>query len=210
MLKSVLCFGDGNTWGARPAETVRSGERARFDEQTRWTGVLGCLLGEGWRVIEEGVPSRTSGYDDPHLPLRNGLATFPLLCDTHRPFDWLVLMLGACDAKACFTHAPEQAADAIEAIGQHAAATGASVLVVAPPPLRSPLRFLTEYAEERALVFTRALAPLYRECAERHGWEFLDAGRVLSVSRCDGVHFEDEAHTRLAQALAAILLRRVP
>ena len=199
-MKSLLCFGDSNTWGANPDGLTR------FDDQTRWTGVLQCLLGEGWRVIEEGVSNRTSGYDDPLIPLRNGKATFPLACDTHHPFDWLIVMLGTNDAKSRLRHQPESTADAVEAIGRMGSAAGAKVLLIAPPPLRSPILF-AEFDDERAVGYSRALAPLYQEVAEERGWEFLNAGSVISVSPLDGVHFDAEAHTRLAQAISHTLRR---
>lgn len=195
---SVLCYGDSNTWGANPNDL------SRYDWQTRWPGALQCLLGESWHVIEEGLSSRTTGYDDVFLADRNGKQSFPFVCDTHRPFDWLVVMLGTNDAKVRFRHKPDYAADAVEAIGHMASESGAKVLVVAPPPLRAPIKF-SEFDELRALPFSRALAALYAEVAQANGWHFLNAGAVISVSPLDGVHFDDMAHTQLAQAIASQL-----
>ena len=195
---SVLCYGDSNTWGANPHDL------SRYDWQTRWPGVLQCLLGESWHVIEEGLSSRTTGYDDLFLADRNGKQCFPFVCDTHRPFDWLVVMLGTNDAKVRFHHKPDFAADAVEAIGRMASESGAKILVVAPPPLRAPIKF-SEFDELRALPFSRALAALYAEVAQANGWRFLNAGSVISVSPLDGVHFDDMAHTQLAQAIVSQL-----
>ncbi|HSH08787.1 MAG TPA: hypothetical protein VK995_00250 [Oceanipulchritudo sp.] len=60
MQKSVMCFGDSNTWGASPK--IGGG---RYDRQTRWPGVLQRELGEDYYVIEEGLPGRTTVWDDP-------------------------------------------------------------------------------------------------------------------------------------------------
>nr|WP_309688558.1 GDSL-type esterase/lipase family protein [Armatimonas sp.] len=199
-MKSLLCYGDSNTWGANPKDI------SRFDDQTRWTGVLQCLLGEGWRVLEEGLPNRTTGFDDALVPMRNGKATFPMVCDTHRPFEALIVMLGTNDSKSRFRHQPDAAADAVEAIGRMGQDAGAKVMLIAPPPLRSPISYV-EFEEERAVSFSRALAPLYLEVAEANGWEFLNAGSVIATSPLDGVHFDAEAHTRLAQAISHILRR---
>ena len=54
----VLCFGDSNTWGFVPSVGLR------YDENTRWTRVLGKLLGEKYEIIEEGLNSRTICTDD--------------------------------------------------------------------------------------------------------------------------------------------------
>ena len=45
----ILCFGDSNTYGYKPDGT------GRFDENTRWTGLLQKKLGTEFRVIEEGL-----------------------------------------------------------------------------------------------------------------------------------------------------------
>ena len=65
MKKTVLCFGDSNTWGC-VADYVETGmPSARYDNGTRWPRVLAGELGEGYEVIEEGLCGRTSIYTDP-------------------------------------------------------------------------------------------------------------------------------------------------
>ena len=46
---NILCFGDSNTWGYKPDKT------GRFDEKTRWTGLLQQKLGPEYHIIEEGL-----------------------------------------------------------------------------------------------------------------------------------------------------------
>ena len=51
-MKTVLCYGDSNTWGCMPILDLD--EVSRFDLHTRWPGVLRDTLGltgskEGWR-----------------------------------------------------------------------------------------------------------------------------------------------------------------
>ena len=65
-MKHVLCYGDLNTWGYDPV----SG--ARFDQDTRWAGVLRRVLGAGYTVIEEGLNGRTTVWDDPIEEGKNG------------------------------------------------------------------------------------------------------------------------------------------
>ena len=65
-MRHILCYGDSNTWGYTPG----SGERHAPD--VRWTGVLRRRLGEGWEVLEEGMNGRTTVFDNPMSPGRNG------------------------------------------------------------------------------------------------------------------------------------------
>jgi lysophospholipase L1-like esterase len=46
MPKTVLCYGDSNTWGFVPGSEGR-----RFPLEVRWTGVLQAELGSEYRVI---------------------------------------------------------------------------------------------------------------------------------------------------------------
>jgi len=47
--KTVLCFGDSNTWGQTPHK------KFRYPANERWTGVLQTELGDDFYVIEEGL-----------------------------------------------------------------------------------------------------------------------------------------------------------
>ena len=58
-MKTVLCYGDSNTWGYNAATAER------FGPHERWTGVLQAGLGPAYRVIEEGLNGRTTVWPDP-------------------------------------------------------------------------------------------------------------------------------------------------
>lgn len=88
-MKQVLCFGDSNTWGLIPATTER------YDWDTRWTEITGNkLMQDGYRVIEEGLCGRKTVFDDPLRIGRRGTEMLPVLLETHKPVDIIVLMLG--------------------------------------------------------------------------------------------------------------------
>ena len=54
-MKTILCFGDSNTWGYDPAATASAPFPIRHPHDVRWTGVFARELGDGFRVIEEGT-----------------------------------------------------------------------------------------------------------------------------------------------------------
>ena len=58
--RTVLCYGDSNTWGYIPGT-----EMQRYSAHVRWPGVLSKLLGNEYRVQEEGLNGRTVASDDP-------------------------------------------------------------------------------------------------------------------------------------------------
>jgi lysophospholipase L1-like esterase len=60
-MRSVLCYGDSNTFGQTTADTPDE----RYGPAERWPGVLRTHLGARWLVIEEGLSGRTTDNDDP-------------------------------------------------------------------------------------------------------------------------------------------------
>ena len=65
-IKTVLCYGDSNTWGYMP-ETD-----GRFPWEVRWPGILQRRLGESYRVIENGICGRTTQFDSFREKFVNG------------------------------------------------------------------------------------------------------------------------------------------
>jgi lysophospholipase L1-like esterase len=94
-MQTILCFGDSNTWGYDPKATASAPFPIRYAPDVRWTGVLAKELGADFRVIEEGQNGRTTVHDDPiaHAP-RNGRHVLPVILESHKPIDLVVMMLG--------------------------------------------------------------------------------------------------------------------
>jgi lysophospholipase L1-like esterase len=197
----ILCFGDSNTWGYDPA----TGQR--FPANIRWTGVMQQALGPDFRVIEEGLNSRTTVWEDPVDGDRMGKRHLPPCLDSQAPLDLVVLMLGTNDTKKRFSAPPQDIANGVGVLLDMVAHSTAGregnappVLLVAPAPLAE----LTEFAQtfEGGVEKSRALAPLYSALAHERGCGFFDAGTVAVCSDLDGVHFEPAGHRALGEALA--------
>ena len=101
-MKTILCFGDSNTWGYSPAGGPR------FDIHTRWAGVLRDTLGESHHIIEEGLCGRTTVLDDAIEggAIKNGKRYLPACIHSHCPFELFVLLLGTNDLKQRFNLPP--------------------------------------------------------------------------------------------------------
>ena len=188
-MKTVLCYGDSNTWGYVPF----TAERLAWN--VRWTGILQALLGDQFRIIEEGLRGRTTVWDDPFKPDRNGFKTLIPLLDSHMPLDLVVLMLGTNDLKHIYgTYAADAARGAnrlIEVIQQRPcgiAGQSPAILLVAPPIMieRPPLKDQFRGCEEKSGLFGEC----YRAVADTAGVGFIDASdAVREEDLPDGVHF---------------------
>ena len=200
----VVAYGDSNTWGYDPATG------ARFAPGVRWTSVMSQELGGGFRVIEEGLNGRTSVFDDPIEPYRNGLAYLTPCLLSHAPLDVLIISLGCNDLKSRFWLTPGDIALGVERLVLTAkslpvghAGAPPDVILAAPPPVAE----LTAFADmfEGAQEKSRALGARYRAVAKLHGVGFIDAGDHIRCSPLDGIHYEADQHARLGRVMAAMV-----
>ena len=93
-MKTILCFGDSNTWGFDPVGIIAP-HPIRHPLDVRWTGLLAKELGTDFRIIEEGQNGRTTVHEDPLNVCRNGIEYLPACLESHKPIDIVVLMLGS-------------------------------------------------------------------------------------------------------------------
>ena len=204
-MKTVVCYGDSNTYGYDPV-TGR-----RYPRDVRWTGRLQALLGDGYHVVEEGCNGRTTIYKEPGSPWKSGLEYLKPCLNSHKPIDILVIMLGTNDLKRCFgLSAVEVAAGAerlveeVEEFVREKLKVAPTVLLVSPPEIGEKIASSAFGAsfDETAIARSRELAALYEDVARRHGCEFFDAALAVRPSDEDSVHLMPEGHEKLASALA--------
>ena len=208
-MKSVLCYGDSNTWGA--ATVARPDDRYAPDE--RWPGVLRHNLGADWLVLEEGLGGRTTVSDDPveFNPDKNGARFLPVALHTHKPLDAVVIMLGTNDMKARFHKSAWEVAQGVGVLVQlvQASASGRNggtpeILVVCPPVILDRLPLHADLFAG-APATSRDLAKQYRAVAAERGVHFLDAGTVAKSSVVDGFHLDPDAHLAIGKAVAGVI-----
>lgn len=188
-------------------------DRRRYAPHIRWTGHAAACLPADLCLVEEGHPGRTTCHDDPvEGAHKNGLRALPILLETHRPIDAVVLMLGTNDFKTRFDARAQDVAQAVETLLGVIAAAAAGpaggcpkILIVAPPPV-AEIGCLAEVFQGGA-ARARGLGAALADVARRHGTGFVDAGDLVTVSPVDGVHFEPEAHATLGRAIGRALAR---
>ena len=209
----ILCYGDSNTWGCIPRWKDLGVPSERYDQDTRWTGRLSALLGDGYHIIEEGLGGRTSIYDFPGESWRNGLPYFQPCLLSHRPLDLVVIMLGTNDLHACLHPSAERLGDGIRTLVDVVRATPKCgrdntpppILVIAPAHIKEAQGRKEVYPKlggEKGEALSRQFAAVYRQAAEDLGCHFLDAARYAQPSDADGLHWMPESHRLLADALA--------
>ncbi|MDD6882536.1 MAG: SGNH/GDSL hydrolase family protein [Eubacteriales bacterium] len=205
MKKTIVCFGDSNTYGYCPSDG------GRYDESIRWPGRLAELLGPEYRVIEEGFNGRTICFDDPvEGGFKSGLTYMPPCVMSHCPVDLTVVMLGTNDTKSRFGMSAMAIAQAmmhflrqLRTYALDAGGKSAKILLVAPPPLLegiSGCRYGQCFGAD-SLAASQKLKDEYLRLSKLMRCDFLDAGPVSEISTIDCTHLTAAGHTRLAQAM---------
>lgn len=203
-MKSILCYGDSNTWG------YNSETDARFPFEQRWTGRLSTLLPKDYRIVEEGLCGRTTKYELPLEHGRNGWSLYPVILSSADPIDLVILMLGTNDRRKSPRIAPEESTLALEQYIHLTRATELwggkvkpQILLVSPPEI-SPVVLETSvafYYDEESIDASKKLKECYRELADKYNCAFLDAAAYCNVGK-DGVHLDEDGHKYLAQAIS--------
>ncbi|MEG2520763.1 MAG: SGNH/GDSL hydrolase family protein [Christensenellaceae bacterium] len=204
-MKTILCYGDSNTYGYNPSTSKR------YARNLRWTGILQQELGQDYDVVEEGLNGRTTVYDDPISDERNGKRQLMTCLHTHAPLDLVILMLGTNDLKTCFGQTAYDIAaganylvELVLSLDEEKWGSVPQVLLISPVLLNKKLppdfeaMFGTADLSEKCAKLTE----LYREIAQQHDILFLAAGDYAEVSCEDGLHMTAENHQKLAQAIA--------
>lgn len=208
-MKTILCYGDSNTWGL----DYRTGGRYPFEE--RWTTILQRRLGDGFQVVAEGLNGRTAGKDDPgdeDPEAKNGRRYLIPCLRSHCPVDLMVLMLGTNDLKTRFFTAVDDVAEDIGTLIQMTRRElGAfqgyrpKILLVAPMAVGDTIEtsvFREEFGGKKAIAPSVELAGALRRVAAGVPCDFLNAAEITEPNEVDAIHFSPEGHEKFGEAVA--------
>ncbi len=200
-MKKILCFGDSNTYGYIP------NNGARYDKNTRWTGVLSLLSHGKFEIIEGGCNNRTAFAANPAGKIFTGYEILPeLLTDD---FDAVVLAIGINDTQFLYNLSSIEIASGVEKLINivKVKSPQAKILLVAPSILTDDVlngNFACLF-DRTSIEKSRQLPLLYQKIAEKQNIEFLDLNSVAKTSSLDGLHYAPEQHLKIAQAIFTIL-----
>jgi lysophospholipase L1-like esterase len=199
-MKTVLCFGDSNTWGYVPGS-----DGGRWPREVRWPVRLRAALGEEWDVIAEGLNGRTATMDSPVADGRNGLTYLMPCLHSHMPIDLVVIYLGTNDAGDRYSLPAETVAGAVgrlvRVVRTSEAGPGYSapeVLVVCPPHFG---QLDPEGSFANAGEKSRRLGRWYAEVCQALDCELIDLNGIASYSDLDGIHLDAEGQAAVAAAV---------
>jgi lysophospholipase L1-like esterase len=207
-MKTILCFGDSNTWGFDPASITNAHPR-RHPWDVRWTGRLATELGVDFRVIEEGQNGRTTVHDDPLNVCRNGRDYLPACLESHKPIDIAVLMLGTNDLKSFYNLPPGEIANGAAILARMILASDAGarnqppqLLLVCPPQI-GVLSHLPDLEAKipNGTLRSQQFPRYYQAMAAALGCAYLNSQEIVQTSIVDGIHLDASEHAKLGSAM---------
>ena len=205
-MKTILCYGDSNTWGMVPMTSQT--DAARHDWMDRWPSVLQGRLGKSVTVIAEGLNGRTTVFDDPIDGQHKNGRTYLLPClESHAPLDLVIIMLGTNDMQSRFNLSPYDIAAGAGQLVQMVSADvrgqngmAPEVLLVCPPLIRASSLFADPFAG--APEKSEQLHEHYRNIADMFGCHYLNAEECATASHIDGIHLDAQQQHGLGIAVA--------
>ena len=210
-MKTVLCYGDSNTYGYVPETGMR------YPRDVRYPGILQMLLGEEYAIIEEGCNGRTTIHDDPIDGWKNGLDYLRPCLNSHKPIDIVIMMLGSNDLKETFHLSAKQIADGagilvdvIKEFTKEKQGYIPEIILVSPPEIGGGITSSPFYGAfyERAIEESKRFPKYYKEMADSKGCSFFNAAEYIYPSEVDSLHLTCEGHRVLAEKLAEVIKGR--
>jgi lysophospholipase L1-like esterase len=171
----------------------------------RWPGALQVLLGDGYRVIEEGLNGRTATLEHPWIEGRSGRLYLLPCCRSHAPLDLVIIYLGTNDLSDRYNLSASDIAEACASLvatvrSADCGRDGGEPAILATGPDAA------EY--ETAAAKSQTLGARFAEAAQASGVELLDLDGVVRYAEQDPIHLEADAHRALA-AVVEPLVRRL-
>lgn len=208
-MKTILCYGDSNTFGYNPTNGMR------YPRDVRWPGRLQELLGDEYLVVEEGCNGRTTCFVDTEEPWKDGTPYMMPCLNSHKPVDLVIMMLGSNDLKSYFHASAEDIArgyerlvEIIEEFTLVKQGFQPKIVVVAPPALGPDLLTTSPFGpgfSEESMTKALELPGLYAKIAEQHHCLFVNAQELVEPSALDSLHLTPEGHEKLAETFAEVV-----
>lgn len=163
-------------------------------------------LGDDVHVIEEGLNGRTTVFEDPFEPGRNGLTHLPVVLKTHAPLDLVVIWLGTNDLFVPGGITAQHAARGALTLAEIVRASDAGpddeppeVLVLVSPPF-GPLG-VWEHDSPHGELESRGFADAFGRLTDEAEIPMLDLAPFAESSPIDGIHFEAADHEAIGRAV---------
>lgn len=202
-MKKVLCYGDSNTFGFNPADG------SRYQKTQRWSGMLVDLLGSQYRVIEEGCNNRTLYFENAAGLITSGCKYFTKCLKKYDNIDFVILALGLNDTQFLYNADESTFQKGLSALISDSRKffSSAQILVLAPSVIKKTIlnSFFAQMFDETSIEKSKIICDIYKKITDNQGCLFLDLNTIVTPSDIDGLHYDIDAHKKIAKEVAKII-----
>ena len=196
-MKKILCYGDSNTFGYAPALGTR------FDENTRWTGILAQKLADKYEIIEEGGCNRTGCVDNKDGFLYSAQRHFPKIISKQKDLEILILSVGSNDLQFQYDISFKTFERGIENLIQIAQKYTRNIILIPSVILDENVlkgMFRVQF-DETSVSKSKKIGKVYRKLADLYGCRIFDINEFTKPSPDDGLHYNEASHKLIAEKL---------
>lgn len=202
-MKKILCFGDSNTYGFVP-KTCK-----RYDKTQRWSGILSNLLGEKYKVLEEGMNNRTGFSKNPENIKLCGKEYLPIYLQNHKDIDICILALGTNDAQFFYQLDEKIITDGLQNLVNSVKEANDKTSVIIVPPVKIQKNILngifSMYFDLNSVEKIEKTFDAYKNFAKNNACFYLDFNEFATPSTDDGLHYTPQTHQIIAQKVAEFI-----
>ncbi len=209
-MKNIFCYGDSITWGFDPVTW------SRYDYKDRWTSVLQENIGPGFDVTVNALQGRTTTWEHPFLPFRNGREPLMMLLESNAPIDLVIIMLGTNDIISMLNKSAEESASGmlslIRIIYQSLSGPEGGIpkiMIISPPVIGNLSGFMSLYYNSKKDESGK-LANYHKTFCKQFGCNFIDSNEFISTCEPDGLHISRESQRILGIKVAEEVTKIFP
>lgn len=183
-MKTVLCYGDSNTWGQAEFD-------GRIPAEKQWVNILQDQLAS-YKFIQEGLGGRVAGDYDAR-PYRNGKLSYEVAYRSASPVDIVVIALGTNDLKRHYGRTARQIVDDLLWYAQESNRLNDKRNYPRPRIIYLlPANFVAgEYFNGDEELWRKVIALM-----KQTSYEYIEPNNLKMTK--DGVHYSYEAHETVA------------
>lgn len=203
-MKNILCYGDSNTFGYNPLDG------SRFDEKTRWTGILQENLKDDYKIIEEGANNRTGFVNNPAGFLYSAHRHFPKTITKLKDVDILILSVGTNDLQFQYDIGFNAIEKGLEDLILVARDNSNRVILIPPVILNEDIfnGYFKILFDETSIGKSKKVGRIYSKLANIYGLDVFDINKFTTPSKLDGLHYDENSHKIIADKLTDFILER--
>lgn len=200
-MKKILCFGDSNTYGYIP------GSGKRYNKNQRWSGILRILFANKYEVIEAGCNDRNCFVAHPDGIMKTGYKILPEYLTSD--ISIVILAIGINDLQKNYNvndfDIKQGMLNLINIVKNEL--KYAKIIIAAPSVLSKDI-FTSNFSylfDESSIEKSLKISTIYEKLSFNNNCIFVDFNRITSVSDIDGLHYSEESHKKIAQALCNLI-----